>query len=182
MVAPKQAEPLKGRGGFPSAYDPSRHPIIAQALARTGYTTTEIAKALGLSKRCLDKWAALHPEFESALRGSRIEADSMVTASLYKRAIGYEYEETEASVNREGGASRVRKTKKTMPPDVTACIFWLKNRQPDKWRTNPEAAADNAVGQAAYLTLLDTWRAGYNATRKSDAEAARVDNGVDSAP
>jgi len=24
--------------------------------------------------------------------------------------------------------------RKLMPPDVTACIFWLKNRNPKRWR------------------------------------------------
>ena len=27
---------------------------------------------------------------------------------------------------------------KEMPPDVTAQIFWLKNRRPDKWRDKPQ--------------------------------------------
>ena len=26
-----------------------------------------------------------------------------------------------------------------MPPDVTAQIFWLKNRRPDRWRDKVEA-------------------------------------------
>jgi hypothetical protein len=27
-----------------------------------------------------------------------------------------------------------RTVRKHYPPDVTACIFWLKNRQPERWR------------------------------------------------
>ena len=28
------------------------------------------------------------------------------------------------------------------PPDTTACIFWLKNRQPDKWRDKQDMNID----------------------------------------
>ena len=32
-----------------------------------------------------------------------------------------------------------------MPPDTTAAIFWLKNRQPDKWREKQELAHSGDV-------------------------------------
>lgn len=34
---------------------------------------------------------------------------------------------------------------KEMPPDTTAAIFWLKNRQPKKWRTNPEPDGEDTL-------------------------------------
>ncbi|MGE5483158.1 MAG: hypothetical protein ACM3VX_09720, partial [Bacteroidota bacterium] len=56
----------------------------------------------------------------------------------YRRACGYDFEETEIIADRtaEGQArpARVKRTKKHVPPDVTACIFWLKNREPERWR------------------------------------------------
>ena len=48
---------------------------------------------------------------------------------MHKRAIGYEYEEK----TYENG-KLVKVVKKQQPPDVTAQIFWLKNRNPEKWR------------------------------------------------
>ncbi len=48
---------------------------------------------------------------------------------LFKRAIGYEYEE----ITMNNGIENKR-VMKHITPDVTACIFWLKNRKPEKWR------------------------------------------------
>ncbi len=32
-----------------------------------------------------------------------------------------------------------------MPPDVTACIFWMKNRMPERWRDVQNV--DHAIGK-----------------------------------
>ena len=37
---------------------------------------------------------------------------------------------------------KVEKTKKRVPPDVTAQIFWLKNRQRDRWQDRPQDHID----------------------------------------
>src|SRR6516225_6395600 len=47
-------------------------------------------------------------------------ADERVVVSLYQRALGYDH------------------NGKHYPPDVTACIFWLKNRAPEEWRDRRE--------------------------------------------
>ena len=36
-------------------------------------------------------------------------------------------------------------TKKEVVPDVTAQIFWLKNRKPEKWRDKPEYEDHSAI-------------------------------------
>lgn len=65
-------------------------------------------------------------------------ADLEIENCLFKRARGYEYEEEtiEGIVGPNG--ETIKKTrkivKKQMAPDTTAQIFWLKNRQPEKWR------------------------------------------------
>lgn len=51
----------------------------------------------------------------------------------------------------EGGVMTERKvTKKHVPPDTTAQIFWLKNRKPEQWRDKPrsESASDKALVKA----------------------------------
>jgi hypothetical protein len=35
---------------------------------------------------------------------------------------------------------RVEETERELAPDVTACIFWLKNRQPQLWRDRQDVA------------------------------------------
>ena len=68
-----------------------------------------------------------------------------------KRAIGYEYEEV--SEKYESGMMTEKKiTKKQVVPDVTAQIFWLKNRRPDKWKDKQDVEVS---GLAEEKTKLD---------------------------
>ena len=39
--------------------------------------------------------------------------------------------------------------RKRYPPDVVACIFWLKNRRPDIWRDKREEAPNLTPEEAA---------------------------------
>jgi hypothetical protein len=42
---------------------------------------------------------------------------------------------------------------KHYPPDPTAMIFWLKNRQPERWRDQPRE--EGAGGKSITLTVED---------------------------
>jgi len=68
---------------------------------------------------------------------SKTDADARVEASLYHRALGYSYDSEEVRVLRDGQVIRVP-IRVHMPPDTTAGIFWLKNRQPERWRDRHE--------------------------------------------
>lgn len=65
-------------------------------------------------------------------------ANCNVVDSMYHKAIGYEHDDEEIKVvplgSGEGSEIQRVKIRKIYPPDTTAAIFWLKNRQPDKWR------------------------------------------------
>jgi hypothetical protein len=56
-------------------------------------------------------------------------ADSKVAASLYKRAVGYDY--VQKHINRKGDLIQ---TKTEVPGDVHAQIYWLSVRQRELWR------------------------------------------------
>ena len=116
--------------GRPSKYDPDRHPIWAEGLAKLGKTDEEISTAFGISRSTLLEWKKSHPELSVALKIGKSEADTAVENSLFKRAMGYTYEELKIVNDGE----RVEKTVKQVAPDTTAQIFWLKNRKPDEWR------------------------------------------------
>jgi hypothetical protein len=53
--------------------------------------------------------------------------------SLYNRANGYSYEAEKIFCDKNGKVTRVP-YREHVPPDVTAWIFWLKNRDPAHWR------------------------------------------------
>lgn len=78
--------------------------------------------------------------------------------ALLKRALGYDYEEvvTEVEDVPTGKVDpngqpvmkqrkHVRKTKKHVPGDTLAMMYWLKNRRPDKWRDKPVEQGDTAT-------------------------------------
>jgi hypothetical protein len=61
-------------------------------------------------------------------RGIRVER------SLYQRANGYNYEAVKIFMPAGSKQPVVVHYIEHMPPDVTAGMFWLKNRDPDNWR------------------------------------------------
>lgn len=124
-------------------YDPTFHPKIAKYMARCGMKDTEIARDLKIAESTLNNWKKIYPELMESLKENKNFIDSMVEDSLLKRAIGYEVseivdEEIVSKEEDEEGKTAVlikRKVyKKKILPDVTAQIFWLKNRQRDRWR------------------------------------------------
>lgn len=102
-------------------------------LARHGLTLDEIADFWNIHRATLYRWLRKYPEFSDALKKAKAEADRKVEESLYKRALGYKYEEKH--YEKFGKEMVLKKTiEKQIAPDVTAQIFWLKNRRPENWR------------------------------------------------
>lgn len=101
-------------------------------LARAGKTNEQISHILAICPKTFDNWKGRYPDFLRALKEAKLEADDLVKASLFRRATGY-YHDEEKLFFFQGNVKRV-KTVKHYPPDTTAAIFWLKNRQPKEWR------------------------------------------------
>jgi hypothetical protein len=106
--------------------------LLAYWMAHAGLTDEEMAKQFGVDRRTLTRWKKAHPDFREALERGKETPDDLVEASLYKRAIGYQFTETKVKHGLKGDETEL--AVKELPPDVTACIFWLKNRRPDLWR------------------------------------------------
>lgn len=107
--------------------------------ARDGLTNEQISKNIGINPDTLYTWINKFPEISDTLKKGKEVVDRMVENALLKRALGYKYDETtyEQSTDPETGMSRLVTTKvvtKEVAPDVTAQIFWLKNRKPEEWR------------------------------------------------
>jgi hypothetical protein len=51
---------------------------------------------------------------------------SNLNDALLKRALGYEYEETEIIASKDGKSARVKKIKRVVPPDTKAIELWFK--------------------------------------------------------
>ena len=57
-----------------------------------------------------------------------------VKRSLYARAVGYNYEAVKIFMPANREKPVIVPYIEHVPPDVTACIFWLENRDPQHWR------------------------------------------------
>jgi hypothetical protein len=61
-----------------------------------------------------------------------------VKRSLYARAVGYNYEAVKIFMPANRAKPVYAKYIEHVPPDVTAGIFWLKNRDPQHWRDSQQ--------------------------------------------
>jgi hypothetical protein len=122
-------------GHRPTDYKPEMD-AIARQLCLLGAKDSQLAEAFDIAESTLNLWKKKHPTFMESLKGGKLQADAAIVQSLYSRAMGMTVEEEQAVKVKAGDGIEtveVVKVKKTLPPDVTACIFWLKNRQPNLW-------------------------------------------------
>jgi hypothetical protein len=106
----------------------------AKKLCRLGATDKEIADFFGCSVSTLGAWRAANPELDETMRTGKLLPDLQVADRLFQRTQGYSYEETKVSQDAKGNVTKSETVTKHLAPDVTAMIFWLKNRRPDLWR------------------------------------------------
>lgn len=105
-------------------------------LASKGLTDKQMADILGVKIVTFDMWKKKYPDFQQSLKQGKATADAEVVKSLYKRAVGYDYDEvtTMEGIDGNGQAYDNKKvTRKHIPPDVKAITFWLSNRHPEEW-------------------------------------------------
>ena len=115
--------------------------LLLRGWARNGLTDEQIAHNCGITTKTLYEWKVKHSEISEALKEGKEVVDLLVENALLKRALGYTYEEKtyeRKQINEEGDMGMVlaRAVTKEVLPDVTAQIFWLKNRKRAEWRDN----------------------------------------------
>lgn len=157
------------RSGRPSKYQDT---FAEQAgkMAQRGLTDAEIADILGISLRTIHSWKNEHEEFLHSLKTGKEEADSRVERSLYHRACGYEYDAVKIFMPPGADKPVYAPYREKMPPDTTACIFWLKNRKRDEWRD--KVAVEHSVDESLAARLK---RARENARNARSLTSRRTD-------
>ncbi|NBI64922.1 helix-turn-helix domain-containing protein [Clostridiales bacterium] len=114
--------------------------------ARDGLTDERIAENIGINRDTLYRWKKEHSDISDALKRGKEVIDRQVENALLKRALGYQYEEVKEKT--EGGLVTERTvTVKEVVPDVTAQIFWLKNRKPEEWRDKRQIEHSGEVSE-----------------------------------
>lgn len=105
-------------------------------LAEKGLTNKEICQSIDIQQGTLYRWLNEKKELSDALKRAKEKPDLEVEGALYRRAIGYEYTEVHGVPDPKDNSKTIvsRVIRKQMPGDVTAQIFWLKNRKKEVWR------------------------------------------------
>lgn len=103
--------------------------------ARDGLTDEDIAANMGISRSTLNDWKNKHSDISDALKKGKEVVDRQVENALLKEAL-------------DG--------------NITAIIYWLNNRKPDKWR-NKRTVEMEETPDAASKEMDD-----YFANKKRD--------------
>lgn len=125
----------KAKEGRPTKYKPE-YCQQAYKLCLLGATDKGLANFFEVTESTLNLWKKEYPEFSESLKEGKEEADAVVASSLFHRATGYSHPDVDIKIFK----GKIIKTQlvKHYPPDSTAAIFWLKNRNPSKWRDKQE--------------------------------------------
>lgn len=95
---------------------------LLKGWARNGLTNEQIAANMGISKVTFYEWRNKFPNFANLIKEDKDYADTQVENALYKQAL-------------EG--------------NVTAAIFWLKNRRRNNWKDKQDVEVSGEIGIAA---------------------------------
>lgn len=120
--------------------------IKLEGWARDGLTDEQIAHNMGIRRETLIDWKKKHPNISNTLKRGKEVVDYEVENALLKKALGYKVKEQKALND-----GRIIEIEKEVPGDVTAQIFWLKNRKPKTWKDKREDEEKATEG----VTIID---------------------------
>ena len=123
--------------GRPSSYKPE-YAEQAEKLCRLGATDPDLADFFGVNTTTIWRWAGRYGDFCTALKVGKDAADDRVERSLYQRANGYSFDAVKVFMPSGAKQPVYAPYVEHVPPDTTACIFWLKNRRKAEWRDRQE--------------------------------------------
>lgn len=108
--------------------------------AMDGLTDEQIAHNCGVSRSTLNVWREKYQDISDTLKRAREVADREVENALFKCATGFK--ETVKKIRVVDGVPLEVEVEVYYPPNVTAQIFWLKNRKRDVWRDKIEQSLE----------------------------------------
>ena len=125
--------------------------------ARDGLTDEQISRNMGIAYSTFREWKKKYSAFSAVLKRTKDVVDREVENALFRRAVGYKYDEVTYERGKE-----VKRVTKEVAPATTAQIFWLKNRKPAEWRDKIEQQQEIAVRDDGFLealkgTIKDDW-------------------------
>lgn len=141
-------------------YDSNFHDdIVFTMIAVWEMSEEEIADKFKITLATLRAWYSKYATFKKAVDEGK-NANRAVEKALYKRAIGYDYEEERSSWSvGEEGEKRcfcVNKTMRHIPPSEKAIEYWLNNRTKNtgEWSAKQNIEADINCSSGVDLSKL----------------------------
>jgi len=143
----KYLKRVKNPGSMPCKWN-NTMAFRAMFLAGLGLTEKEIAVALDVHPHSIYYWKRTKPAFLKALQKGKNEYTDRVEKALIESAVGYSHPDTHFTTI----DGKVVQTPyiKHYAPNVTAQIFYLKNRARDRWMD-----VHKIEGQVQHRHLLD---------------------------
>lgn len=134
-------------GGRPSKYHTHVEPklLLVSSWARNGLTDADICNNLDVGKDAWISYKKEFPELQEALKRNKEEADFIIENELYEKAKGRTVLLNKVKVLNDGTLIPYQE-ESFIAGDVTAQIFWLKNRNPKDWRDKQDITHDGQVG------------------------------------
>lgn len=96
--------------------------LLVQYMCMNGATEDDVAKRIGISRRQLYRWKDKEPKLALALQNGKEASVAAVTNKVYQMA---------------------------MHGNMTAAIWYLKNRDPEHWSDHPELK--NVKGKVVFV-------------------------------
>ena len=122
-----------------------------EKLYKSGKTDKQVAEKVHVSERAINRYKKKNPKLRQSIKDWKKEADEKVERSLYERAMGYTHTAVKMFVI--GQKVVTEEYLEHYPPDSTSLIFWLKNRQPEKWRDKTDLEHTGSVNLLPPITI-----------------------------
>ena len=138
----------RAKGKYSKWLEPESLALL-EGWARNGLTDEQIAHNMGISRSTLNDWRGKYSDISNAIKNGKEVTDFIVENALFKSATGEVKTirkpikvKTEKSVPGKGKIIEERieyaDEQIYIPPQVTAQIFWLKNRKASNWKDKPD--------------------------------------------
>jgi hypothetical protein len=141
-----------GAGGRPTLYM-VEYNNQAYKLCLLGATDKELADFFEVEEQTINNWKEDYPEFFESLKRGKITADAEVAEKLLHRAKGYSHKEDKIFLHE--GEPVIVPTIKHYAPDTLAAMYWLNNRNPNRWKQKQEVELSGEIGIKSVEQLLD---------------------------
>lgn len=121
--------------GRPSKYKPEYNDL-AYKFCLLHATDEKLAEFFEVDEATINRWKVDYPEFCKSIKEGKEIADMEVAKSLVHRAKGYSHKEDKIFLHE--GQPVIVPTVKHYAPDTLAAMYWLNNRNPNRWKQKQE--------------------------------------------